>query len=179
MQTNFCTFVWILIRNDLNIQPIPMCHISNDREHISDQIYNWYLWVEIMSFFQVPTTICNNNDDFNVHAWQVYSFWSLLSLCSVCHPHSCLNCAPAVNADPCTTAPVSTVLPHATSTCSVPIVWSSPVAAGAALITGMEPVSVWMGDCTHRSMGRVQRLMSAWNISLMYQVSWRRFSGHW
>ena len=27
----FGTFVWFLIRNVLNIQPIPVCHISNER----------------------------------------------------------------------------------------------------------------------------------------------------
>ena len=38
----FCcgTFVWFLICNILNIQPIPMCHISNEREQIPDEMYH-------------------------------------------------------------------------------------------------------------------------------------------
>ena len=33
-----CTFVWFSARSDLNIQPISVCHISDERKQISDQI---------------------------------------------------------------------------------------------------------------------------------------------
>ena len=42
----FVTFVWFLIRNVLNIYPIPVCHISNKRKTFLIKFIIYYLWVE-------------------------------------------------------------------------------------------------------------------------------------
>ena len=40
VQRIFLYFVWFSLRSDLNIQPISVCDISNERKQISDQFYN-------------------------------------------------------------------------------------------------------------------------------------------
>ena len=47
-----CTFVWFSARSVLNIHPISVCHISNERQQISGQIYDllsrgYAFWVMI------------------------------------------------------------------------------------------------------------------------------------
>ena len=34
---------------DLNIRPVLMCHISNEREHIFEQMYNYHLCVDVIT----------------------------------------------------------------------------------------------------------------------------------
>ena len=45
-----CTFVWFSARSDLNIQPISVCHISNERKQISDQISDLLFLSRVIPF---------------------------------------------------------------------------------------------------------------------------------
>ena len=43
-KNKFCTFVWFSVRSVLNIQLISVCHISNERKRISDQIVDLFIF---------------------------------------------------------------------------------------------------------------------------------------
>ena len=43
-------FVWFSARSVLNIQPMPVCHISNERKQISDQISDLLFLSRVMPF---------------------------------------------------------------------------------------------------------------------------------
>ena len=60
VQNKSCTFVWFSVRSGLNIQSISVCHISNERKQICDQIYGrpilsfsrgYTFWVMIESIY--------------------------------------------------------------------------------------------------------------------------------
>ena len=44
----FCTFVCFLIRNVLNIEPIPVCHISKERDDIYNQLFIVTIYINII-----------------------------------------------------------------------------------------------------------------------------------
>ena len=70
------TFVWFLICNVLNIQPIPVCHVSNERKLISDQLYNLlFLWdytLRVMINLLVSYYFNSNLTQVNEALWEEY-----------------------------------------------------------------------------------------------------------
>ena len=72
-----CTFVWFFARSILNIQPISVCYISNERNQIFDQIYNFYFWVGVRGAYafwvMIERIYCRPTVTFCAHCWGLHA----------------------------------------------------------------------------------------------------------
>ena len=84
-----CTIVWFSTRSVLNIQPISLCHISNERKQIFDQVYyllflsRGYAFLVMIEWIYCTVTFfahCKTWWEFDVHPGHllvlgVYKLW--------------------------------------------------------------------------------------------------------